>query len=320
MKSLLVYFLFIFASMAYTTETYGYASTARQNFCRQASNKEFFQNRLASSHSRIAFDNKRHYSAFNLIGVNSVKVGICWWHSRFQRSLNYLAVPRPLNTGESPMNDQEIRGAINDVINESRVVELRGYKSILDFTVKNKKVILHFLTYWQLIDAPQAVRGLVGGPEVESENLKAKMHDLYNDVAVKKSIPFQVQQLEGIEAHSWLVFSIAKTFKNRKWTGYTILAVDSNQASKLEFINYNFGDTQLSSGKKRFVPYTQRPQSELRYFTALAYYCKPQKTKAHLKDKFIVPTPTTGFVGEAIQPYAFDKSFLSPAKWAQFLK
>jgi hypothetical protein len=296
------------------------ASTARQTFCRQASNKEFFQNRLASSESRIAFDNEKKYSAFNLVGIDGVKVGICWWHSRFQRSLNYLAVARPLNKGESRMTDQEIRAAINDVINETNVVELRGYKSILEFTEQNKEIILHFLTYWQLTEVPQAARGLVGSSKADPENLKTKMHELYKDVMVNKTIQFQVQQLEGIEAHSWIVFGMAKTFKNKKWVGYTILAVDSERATSVDVVHYTFGDTQIGTVKNSYVPYTQRPQSELRYFTALAYYCKPEKTKAHLKDKFIVPAPTDGFVGEAIQPYAFDKSYLSPAKWAQFLK
>ncbi|MEK6555973.1 MAG: hypothetical protein AABZ31_12080, partial [Bdellovibrionota bacterium] len=270
-----------------------------------------------------SFSNSKDYSAFNLIGIDSVKIGICWWHSRLQRSLTYLALPRALKKGEKPMSSKEINLALASIINEAQVTELRGYKSIYEFSEKNKEAILNHLRYWQLTEVAQSVRGIVGHVEVSSHAMREKMDRLYDLVEVNKIIPFQMQQMEGPDAHSWIVIGATKAYKNKKWVGYDLLGVDSSASTQLEYFKYRFGDTQLKDSNnpsENFVPYTQRPQSELRYFTALAYYCQPQKTKAHLKAKFLLPLPTSGYIGDSVQPYAFDKSFLTPKTWKAFLK
>src|SRR5262245_51763136 len=86
------------------------------DFCSDLQQPNFFRERALDINNRMAFENPTD-------GALGLKTGLCWWHSRFQRDLVYLAVPRPLRDGEKPMSKKEIEKAMNKLIAENSVVE-----------------------------------------------------------------------------------------------------------------------------------------------------------------------------------------------------
>lgn len=301
------------------------AANANKNkidFCSAAQNKSYFQDRLLNEENLIAFKNDGKYSALNLIGINQVEIGICWWHSRLQRSLNYLALARPLSLNEKPMTKNEIGEALLNLINEREVVELRGYESIHQFTAINQKVILEFLKYWQLSELKHAVRGLQGHYQVAPKELLQLMNQLYARVTVNQSVAYQMQQMPGLNAHSWLVTHMKKRINNNKLIGYDIIAIDSQLPTIPITYSYTIGDTQVKSDlfNGAFVPYTQRTGSERRYLKALAVYCRPQKTKAIFKKKFGYTPQSENLINDFLMSNLFSNSDVIPKRWNEILK
>lgn len=197
------------------------------------------------------------------------------------------------------MTKDEVWQALNNLANEQRVVELRGFKHIYHFTAAYKELILEHMRWWQLRESPLAFRGLEGNYELYPEQLGFRMDQLYYQVNVMKSLPFQIQQVKGVKAHSWLVVKIEKHFEKGRHSGYKIWAVDSTSSLKTESFLFQYGDTQIFKDKTtahRFVPYTQHASSELRFFRAIANYCRPQKArKTNFNSRYLQPEKWRNF-------------------------
>ena len=198
-------------------------------------NRLLHRNRMRN---RLAFPNKG----------GLFDIGVCWWHSRFQRNAAYLALFQPKL--DKPGED-EVRKLIRDIRYGDRVVEIPGYTNLYDFSRKYSKLIQEELENWQHYDTfilQQWVKGISGKTEVLAKDLKKIMHSLYLSVN-EGNIVFQKLQLVGPIAHSWLVIDMKE---HPKKDGYELFVVDSNFPTSTRLYSYKFGDTSLSYYKLRF--------------------------------------------------------------------
>jgi hypothetical protein len=245
-------------------------------FCENAANdQEFFRTRAQDPNHRIAFENPQD-------GALGLKTGLCWWHSRLQRSLIYLANVRPLKNGEKPMSNFEINQAINKLIAESAVVELRGYSSVFEFTRNNQDIIHSKMKWWQAIEALNGVQGLKGTPVVSAAKMQQLMTTLFNAVENKRFVAYQMLQYPGITAHAWLVSHITPIYENLVFAGYELSTIDSNYPVLTKKFIYRPGQTHFKGDFGDFTPYLQWQSSMKRYTTALFKHCKPKAAQAQL--------------------------------------
>jgi hypothetical protein len=75
--------------------------------------------------------------------------GVCWWHSRLQRSALYLTVFHPERPAPS---ENEIHGIFKALQRNSHVVEIGGYKNWQEFSLAWGDKLQKFLNQWQAGD------------------------------------------------------------------------------------------------------------------------------------------------------------------------
>lgn len=244
-----------------------------QEFCAEASqDPTYFRKRALQTQNRIAFSNPKD-------GALDLPIGLCWWHSRLQRSLLYLATVRPLKKGEKPMTQQEINQTLNRLIAESAVVELRGYQSIYEFTQKNQKTIHAKMKSWQALEALNGLKGLKGKPVVSASKMAKLMDQLYQAVEIQNFVAYEMLQYPGLMAHSWLVTHMRPIYNGSAFVGYDLTTIDSNYQISTTTFSYRVGQTHFIGEFGDFTPYLQWQSSAKRYASALLKYCRPKLSK-----------------------------------------
>ncbi len=217
--------------------------------------------------------------------------GVCWWHSRFERSADYLAVYLP---NQPKPTEQEAKKLIHQIMLRKTVVVIPGYKNLLEFSKANERLIQKQLNRWQIRDGLGNqfwVLSLHGKSVVEPQKLEKIMDDIYKKFSASKKITTVVLQFKGIVAHMWNIVDMVPTGQ-----GYLIKATDSNfesiqtQADAFVSLEYKKGeaaftgsDVVLNGTSSRFsydnfVPYLALNKLDFRRIEkARAEFCRESK-------------------------------------------
>jgi hypothetical protein len=196
--------------------------------------------------------------------------GVCWWHARFQRNILYIAIFKPnLPKASSP---DEMKSIIHQIRLGNSVVSINGYKHLFEFSSENHKLIQNELNDWQLYDGVVLggwMDGIKGSTSIPADELKDKMEEVYNYVAVQKKIAYEKLQIKGITSHAWLIDGIKKSNN-----GFDLGIIDSNEPRMTLPYSYKFGDESFSvSGYGNFVPYLEFTREEARLINTGKSYC-----------------------------------------------
>jgi len=208
--------------------------------------------------NRIAF--KNHGGLMN--------GGVCWWHSRLQRSAIYLAGFAPEKPAPS---GADARALIRHLIRFDSVVEIPGYANFHDFSRDFEQVIQKELEAWQLRDGflhQQWVRGLYGRPSMPAAVLKRRMERIYSRFLSSKPGLWIMAQLPGITSHALLLIGMEKTEQ-----GYRMKAIDSNRPGTTRDLVYAEGDQSIALGKDHFTPFAGFQTDQEEIDETLESYC-----------------------------------------------
>ena len=201
--------------------------------------------------------------------------GVCWWHSRLQRSSIYLAQyapekPKPTEAAATEM--------VRALAFFSRVVEIPGYSNFSTFSIDYKTVIQKELNHWQLRDGfinQQWIRGISGNYTLPADVLHQHMDHIHAAFLNSQAGIWVMVQLKGIGSHALLVIGMEKTEN-----GYTLSAIDSNYPDITRIFNYQIGDHSIDLGingdhqlSEAFTPYLGFQRDFLRINTAIRHYC-----------------------------------------------
>lgn len=256
MKSLVLFSIgfFSFSTLA------NLIPSTQNEFCTNHQDKSRIQDYLEFSENLMSFKNDG--------GV--FDGGVCWWHSRFQRNMAYLAIFKP----ESPIiPKKEIRNLLNQIRNGKTVVIVPGFLNVKDFTQYYQKEIQGLLNDWQILEGGLQggwQRGIQGKTSLDPKVLSPMMDRLYDYVENQKKIAYQKLQIKGITAHAWLVHRMKKMED-----GYILSYVDSNAPQEVLTYHYKYTDRSFFiKGYGNFVPYLEFVKEEERLTTVAKNYCQ----------------------------------------------
>jgi len=244
----------------------------KQHCADVAADSSLFIKKLSLSQNRLSFNN--HGGLLN--------GGVCWWHSRLTRAVQYLAVFEPSlpKVTSKEAYDLVLR------LREGRPVTINGYRDLQDFSIDHQDVIQENLEAWQISNGGFGLGfldGLAGSTSVAANELKTLMDDTYNRLVTFRKPIYQVLQLPGITAHGWLVIGIQTTS-----TGYNFSVVDSNYRD-LQTWSYTNGSTEFHYGSYPFVSYTTNRglKEEALLTKRLNEACLSLQTKGRLVDSHL---------------------------------
>lgn len=234
--------------------------SSKESYCNRFNDAETIKSLSSDSINLISFRN--HGGLFN--------GGVCWWHSKFQRHLFYLAIFQP--AAPFPSAD-EIKKIIHSIRLGNQIVIIPGFYNVQEFTTQNKNAIQKELEAWQIYDGVilnQWIDGISGSTKVHPGVLKQKMETLYQYVETQKKIAYVKLQIKGITSHAWLVVSM-KPGPN----GYDLEFIDSNRPTEIQTYSYKFGDDSFFIKEYgNFVPYLEYTKEELRLFNIGRKFCE----------------------------------------------
>lgn len=250
-------FVFLF----FMTASFAQASLLPQNkndYCSRFSNQESV--RIFSQEAANLLSFKNDGGLFN--------GGVCWWHSRFQRNLLYLAIFRP----DLPKPEKRlVRNIIRDIRKGQNVITIPGFYDVEEFSTHYSREIQAELEDWQLSDGILGawIDGIQGDTITDPEKLKSSLDVLFDYVETKQKIAYQKLQIKGITSHSWLVMGLRKMA-----AGYEVGFVDSNSPKQCQNYSYKFGDTSFFiKGYGNFVPYLGFTREEERLLSVGKTFC-----------------------------------------------
>lgn len=249
MKSLSLILLFLSSSL----------SLAQDPFC-QRTQKDIIQ-LIDHPLQRIAFKNRG----------GLFKGGVCWWHSRLQRSSYYLARYAP--SAPKP-NVSEVRSILGHLRRMDSVVVIPGYDNFESFTREHEAQVQKVLEEWQKIDGflnMKWIKGISGNYRLSAKKLEARMKLVYETYKSSPTPIWVLAQMKGIIAHSFLVRRMEVLP-----SGYLMEVIDSNKPGEMRTIRYQFGDTSLKiqRTKREFVLYTGFQQDFVKMKRSLQRHCK----------------------------------------------
>jgi hypothetical protein len=197
---------------------------------------------LSIPENRIAFENDG-----GLIGG-----GVCWWHSRLQRSSLYLAKYDPKKSQPTPVELKKILLSLRAM---DRVVVIPGFSNFKAFSETYQKEIQSLLNEWQKIDGflnSEWVRGISGRSSLPASEMKQQMLNVYTHYKQSPTPLWIMAQIKGLTSHSLLINQMMQTPN-----GFDLQVIDSNHPLETIEIFYRFGDQFLkASGEDySFVPY-----------------------------------------------------------------
>lgn len=221
-------------------------SFAKTKFCEERlTDKNAIQKMLYNSQNSLSF-----YNQGGLFGG-----GTCWWHSRFTRAAAYLAVfdpslPRP--------TDEEAKKIINHIRKRKGVIVVPGFRNLYEFSYAYGQEILNKLEDWQRSDALMKfnwLNGMFAEGDYAAEKFSRRMDDLYQRVQ-NGEVVYQMLQMPGIAAHSWLVVGMQPTSD-----GYVIEAIDSNMPQEITRVTYRRGMESLILPYAYYATYKIMPHT-----------------------------------------------------------
>lgn len=226
-----------------------------ENYCESVKDLGIFQLKAFDQDNRMAFSNQG--------GIGGL--GVCWWHSRFQRNALYLAIFKP----ELPLDSQAVvKEKIKKIRHGKEIVYINGYSNLWDFSSANFELIQRELERWQKKEGIvkfKWIQGLKGKPVLEPGQMRAMMDKLYYKVMVEKKIVYQKLQFPGVGAHAWLVLDV-----EQKDNGYRLAVIDSGFPHQTMYYDYVQGMTAFDHPiLGRFAPRTEF-ESELENVLSVA--------------------------------------------------
>lgn len=244
---------FAFASLQASPE-------AKQKFCEERLSSKDAVQRLVS----------RYQNQLSLMNQGGLfNGGVCWWHSRFTRAAAYLAVfdptlPRP--------SEKDAKKIIEHIRKRKGMIVVPGFRNLWEFSLYYQNEILSKLEDWQRSDGLfklSWVKGMLKEKDLDPVKLENKMDELYERVR-NGEVVYQMLQIPGIMAHSWLVVGM-----NRTYSGYNVIAVDSNAPGDAIIFPYYRGDSRIAYGDTgmTFVPYDGNVSEERKLRKAMEQAC-----------------------------------------------
>jgi hypothetical protein len=194
--------------------------------------------------------------------------GVCWWHSRLQRSSVYLAHFSPEKQKPDSTLAKEI---IRKLIHFEEVVEVPGYENFYQFSQDFSKLVQSALNEWQIRDGfinQQWIRGISGRNHLSALAMTERMNQLYETYLRSEPGLWIMIQMKGITSHALLVLDLRKNER-----GYDLVTIDSNFPDTTMNFHYQEGDTSLHYGGSTFVPYAGFHKDQLKINEALEHYC-----------------------------------------------
>lgn len=230
-----------------------------QPLCERASGQNPL-NYLGQVDSRISFKNRG--GLFN--------GGVCWWHSRMQRSSVYLAEFKP--TAAKP-DSAEVEKILRDLKSMKKVVTIPGYADFKTFTAEHQDKVQSILEVWQREDGfinQQWLRGISGKSELEPDQMRLRMDQLFDQVQASPQPVWIMAQIKGITSHSFLVLDMQVVEG-----GYELSLVDSNHPLDAKLVIYQYGQRALKHPRDKytFVPYLGFQKDFTLIHGALKQYC-----------------------------------------------
>ena len=185
---------------------------------------------LKVEETRISFKNKG--GLFN--------GGVCWWHSRLQRSSAYLAIYHP---EISRPTNHEAYIILKKLKEMKSYVVIPGFDNFLDFTNAYKVEAQKVLDEWQIEDGfinQQWIRGISGNHKLPANQMKLRIETIHTSFKQSKNPLWVMAQIKGITAHAFLILDMY--YKNGYWA---ISVIDSNHPLKTIELTYHEGDESL---------------------------------------------------------------------------
>jgi hypothetical protein len=198
--------------------------------------------------------------------------GVCWWHSRLQRSSIYLArfepgLPRP--------TENESKEIIEHLVHFDSVVTIPGYSNFNDFSRDHEGLIQHELNEWQIRDGfikQQWIRGLYGRPSLPPSLLRERMARIFVKFKASKPGIWVMAQFPGITSHAFLLTGMTRTAE-----GFSLRVIDSNRPEITRELTYRFGDRSIQLGNEGFTPFVGFQSDQEMIDATLKSYCNSSR-------------------------------------------
>ncbi len=247
--------IFILISLLISTSAFA----QNRNFCER--NRGDILALMQEPTARIAFKNSG--------GIGNG--GVCWWHSRLQRSSFFLARFQP---EKSRPNAKQITDIVTGLRYMERVVVIPGYENFESFTKANQKHIQAVLNGWQFSDGVynfQWLRGISGNSALPPKDMEARMNSVYQSFRNSPAAMWVMAQMHGIVSHAFLVHSMDQVNG-----GYDMDLIDSNHPMEIVTVNFHVGDQFLVTDKSesRFVPYVGFQEDFRKISKSLTGHCR----------------------------------------------
>jgi len=196
--------------------------------------------------------------------------GVCWWHSRLQRSSIYL-------TRYAPTKPQptlaEARALVRKLVFFSEVVEIPGYANFSDFSKDFQPVVQKELNNWQIRDGfinQQWIRGISGHSSLPADVLTQHMNVLYQKFLTTQPGLWVMVQLPGIASHALLIIGM-----DQSDAGYELHVIDSNYPGITRVLDYHYGDQSIRlDDSDVFTPYPGFQNDLVKIDNTLQSYCR----------------------------------------------
>jgi hypothetical protein len=197
--------------------------------------------------------------------------GVCWWHSRLQRSSFFLVKYAPQNPRP---NQRQLNSILAGLRSMDRVITIPGFADFQSFTRTYQKEIQRLLNDWQLFDGLynfQWLRGISGKPVLPANQMVARMDAVYDAYRKSPAAMWIMAQMAGITSHSFLVLHMEKVNG-----GYDLDLIDSNHPMEVVTVAYQEGDQTLRSNRSNtaFVPYVGFQEDFRKISRGLSGYCR----------------------------------------------
>ena len=231
----------------------------REAYCEGARDPKYFINLSYDQRNRLA---QRNYGG--LLGG-----GVCWWHSRLQRSATYLSVYRPdLPKATAKEADQ----IVQLLAANSRVVEIPGYENLYQFSREHWSIIQRKLERWQKVDGFlkwEWIRNMSSMPSMSPVRLKESMDSFSELVNQKSEIPWVMLMVPGFVAHAYLILGMTPSAD-----GYVLEVIDSNHPTETLKVSYKTGTRTINvPDLKEVAPYIGRHSDHKAFMQARVAYC-----------------------------------------------
>ena len=242
----------------------------------------------------------------NLLGFINPKgqfqTGLCWFHSRYQRSASYLAnfVPCPAMSKCVKPDDNEVRAivhalAIDPGLGKSHVVTIRGFANLEEFSKKYEKLITaeeQALAYTSVdllhnVVQPDALTRLGNSSAWGSAaDTRDAMDKLYDRMRTRPQIIFQRLKKDDYgpaTEHSLLITGMTpitaepqagNPLAATRIVGYEVHAIDPNSRYPVT-LTYKNGDTALEYYGHKVRLYNHYDDDVPDFERALSAFCRP---------------------------------------------